>query len=127
MEAEDLLPTGKLKALDGSPYDLRVPVSLANLRLDDVYWGMLPEHAPGYEARDKGLKVTLGASKEFTHMVVYTPPGKPFFCMENQTCSTDAHNLHARGLQKEAHLLIVDPGKSLSGWLYVKVEREQKS
>jgi aldose 1-epimerase len=126
MEAEGLLPTGNLEDLDGSPYDLRVPVSLANLRLDDVYWGMLPEQTPGYEARDKGLKVTLGASKEFTHMVVFTPLGKPFFCMENQTCSTDAHNLHARGLQKEANLLIVDPGKSLSGWLYVKVEREHQ-
>jgi aldose 1-epimerase len=126
MEAEGLLPTGKLEDLEGSPYDLRAPVSLENLKLDDVYWGLVTERPPGYEARDKGLTVSLEASKEFTHMVVYTPPGKPFFCMENQTCSTDAHNLHARGLQKEAHLLIVDPGKSLSGWLYVRVKREQQ-
>ena len=124
MEAEGLLPTGKLEDLAGTPYDLRQPVSLEALKLDDVYWGLAPERIPGYESRDKGLTVSLGASPEFTHMVVYTPPGKPFFCMENQTCSTDAHNLYAKGLEKEAHLLVVDEGKKRSGWVYVGVERK---
>ncbi|MGH9426152.1 MAG: aldose 1-epimerase, partial [Terriglobia bacterium] len=124
MEAEGLLPTGKLEDLAGTPYDLREPVSLELLKLDDVYWGLSPERIPGYEARDKGLKVSLGASPEFTHMVVYTPPGKPFFCMENQTCSTDAHNLYAKGLEKEAHLLVADKGKKATGWVYVGVERK---
>lgn len=123
MEAEGLLPTGKLEDLEGSPYDLRTPVSLEQLKLDDVFWGLVPEQAPGYEARDKGLKVSLGGSKEFTHMVVYTPAGRSFFCMENQTCSTDAHNLHAKGMERESHLLIADKGKSVSGWVYVKVEK----
>jgi aldose 1-epimerase len=123
MQAEGLLPTGKLETLDGSPYDLRKPVSLEQLKLDDVYWGLNPDAAPRYEARDKSIRVTLIGSSEFTHMVVYTPAERPFFCMENQTCSTDAHNLHSRGLAKEAHLLIADKGKSISGWVYVKVER----
>jgi aldose 1-epimerase len=124
MEAESLLPTGKLVNLAGTPYDLREPVSLESLKLDDVYWGLTPERIPGYELREKGLTVSLGGSPEFTHMVVYTPPGKPFFCMENQTCSTDAHNLYAKGLEKEAHLLIVEKGKKISGWVYVGVERK---
>ncbi len=123
MEAEGLLPTGKLADLAGTPYDLREPVSLEVLKLDDVYWGLTPERIPGYEARDKGIKVSLGGSPEFTHMVVYTPPGRPFFCMENQTCSTDAHNLYAKGLEKEAHLLIAEQGKKVSGWVYVRVEQ----
>ena len=124
MEAEGLLPTGKLADLTGTPFDLREPVSLEVLKLDDVYWGLTPERVPGYEARDKGIKVGLGGSPEFTHMVVYTPPGKPFFCMENQTCSTDAHNLQAKGLEKEAHLLIAEKGKKVSGWVYVSMERK---
>jgi len=123
MEAEGLLPTGELADLTGTPYDLREPVSLEELKLDDVYWGLTPERIPGYEARDKAVKVSLGGSPEFTHMVVYTPPGRPFFCMENQTCSTDAHNLHAKGLEKEAHLLIAGQGKKVSGWVYVRVEQ----
>jgi aldose 1-epimerase len=124
MEAEGLLPTGRLVDLAGTPYDLREPVSLEVLKLDDVYWGLTPERVPGYEARDKGIKVSLGGSPEFTHMVVYTPPGKSFFCMENQTCSTDAHNLYAKGLEREAHLLIAEKGKKVSGWVYVRVERK---
>lgn len=123
MKAEGLLPTGKLENLDNSPYDLRKPVSLQRLNLDDVYWGLSPEQAPGYECRDKGVKVSLAASAEFTHMVVYTPQGKPFFCMENQTCSTDAHNLYAKGLKEEAHLLIAEKGKPVTGWVMVKVEK----
>ena len=124
MEAEGLLPTGKLLELAGTQYDLREPVSLEALKLDDVYWGLTSERIPGYEVREKGIAVSLGASPEFTHMVVYTPPGKPFFCMENQTCSTDAHNLYAKGLEKEAHLLIAEKGKKVSGWVYVGVERK---
>ena len=123
MEAEGLLPTGNLADLAGTPFDLRKPVSLEMLKLDDVFWGLTPKDIPGYEARDKGIKVSLGGSPEFTHMVVYTPPGRPFFCMENQTCSTDAHNLYSKGLEKEAHLLIAGQGKKVSGWVYVKVER----
>ena len=124
MEAEGLLPTGKLVDLAGTPYDLSEPVSLEALKLDDVYWGLTPERIPRYELRDKGITVSLGGSPEFTHMVVYTPPGKQFFCMENQTCATDAHNLHAKGLEKEAHLLIAEKGKNVSGWVYVGVERK---
>jgi aldose 1-epimerase len=123
MEAEGLLPTGRLTDLAGTPSDLRKPVSLEMLKLDDVFWGLTPKDIPGYEARDIGVEVSLGGSPEFTHMVVYTPPGRPFFCMENQTCSTDAHNLHAKGMEKEAHLLIAGQGKKVSGWVYVKVER----
>jgi len=122
MEAQALLPTGKLTALEGSPYDLRVPRSLENLDLDDVYWGMTPAHSAGYECRDQGVKVSLAASRDFTHMVVYTPKKESYFCMENQTCSTDAHNLFAKGLEKEAHLLIADPGKPISSWIQIKIE-----
>src|SRR2546425_5750621 len=122
METVELLPTGKLEDLDGKPYDLRKPVSLEGLKVDDVFWGMSPDKPPSFEFRDKGIKVTLAASKEFTHMVVYTPPGRPVFCMENQTCSTDAHNLYAKGFEKEAHLLIAEKGKTVSGWVKVQVE-----
>jgi aldose 1-epimerase len=118
MEATpDLLPTGQLLSLDGAPFDLREGRPLSDLALDDVFWGMTPDRVPGYAASDAGIRVDLPASDAFTHMVVYTPKGQPFFCMENQTCSTDAHNLHARGLVAESHLLVVEPGASLTGWV----------
>jgi len=124
MEAtQDLLPTGSLLPLDGAPFDLRQPRPLSELALDDVYWGMKPGKAAGYEARDVGIKLDLQASEDFTHMVVYTPQGRPFFCLENQTCSTDAHNLHARGLTAESHLLVVPAGGSWTGWIELQPSR----
>jgi aldose 1-epimerase len=123
MEAVDKLPTGKLLPVAGTRHDLRKPVPLEALDLDDVYFGLAPSALPAFEWRDRGLRVTLGASREFTHLVVYTPPGKPFFCMENQTSSTDAHNLHGRGLRNEAHLIVVEPGKSARGQIDWKLRR----
>jgi aldose 1-epimerase len=120
MEAVGLIPTGRLAELEGSSPDLRTPVSLGPLDLDDVYWGMRPDRPAGYEARDKKVKVTLAASSEFTHMVIYTPKGELFFCMENQTCSTDAHNLFVRGFTQESHLLIAERGKPVVGWVDVR-------
>jgi len=123
MEAVGFLPTGKLEPLDGSPYDVRQPTPLSKLDLDDVFWGMTPDKPMGWEARDFGIRLLLRASEDFTHAVVYTPPTKPLFCMENQTCSTDAHNLYAKGFVKEAHLLIVPPGQTKSGWVMFEPSR----
>jgi aldose 1-epimerase len=46
---------------------------------------------------------------DFTHLVHYTPRGERFFCLENQTCSTDVHNLHAKGFTEAAGLKTVAP------------------
>jgi len=115
MEAVDKLPTGALLPVAGTSFDLRKPRPLPALDLDDVYCGLTPARVPAFVRRDLGLRVTLGGSAAFTHFVVYTPPGRPFFCLENQTCSTDAHNLFAAGRTKEAHLLVVAPGKTSRG------------
>ena len=57
----------------------------------------------------------LEASADFTHLVAYTPPGENFFCIENQTCSTDAHNLNERGFVRESGLKTVAPGATRGG------------
>jgi aldose 1-epimerase len=115
MEAEAMLPTGRLLPVAGTRFDLRKPTPLEGLTLDDAYTRLIPGRAPGFVRRDLGLRVTLAASAAFTHAVVYTPPQHPFFCIENQTSSTDAHNLWARGFKKESHLLVVAPGKIARG------------
>ncbi len=121
MQAEALLPNGKLESLDGTPFDIRQFTSLRDLALDDVYWGMEPNNPAVYECRDKQIRVTLQASEIFTHAVVYTPERRPYFCIENQTCSTDAHNLHGRGLEKEAHLVILNPGQRAGGTVRIRI------
>ena len=121
MEAVDLLPTGKLVDLRDGPADLRAPTSLRHLDLDDVFWG-IEANKPHLIYYDQiGKQVTLTASEVFTHSVIYTPRDRPFFCVENQSCSTDAHNLYVRGLAKEAHLIILEPGESLAAWIEIAV------
>lgn len=126
MEAEEKLPTGRLLPVAGTPFDLRQPTPLEGLNLDDVYIGLDPSSRPAFELRDRGVRVVLTGSREFTHMVVYTPPNQPFFCLENQTSSTDAHNLWERGLREESHLQVVSPGETARGFVDWKVERADR-
>ena len=112
MEAVALLPTANLLPMEDGPADISRPTSLADLDLDDVFWGMRSEAPAAIEYDSLGKRVTLAADADFTHAVVYTPQGKPYFCIENQTCSTDAHNLHAAGKTEASHLLILDAGET---------------
>lgn len=122
MQAEGLLPTGVLQKLEGQDFDLNVPRPLSTLFLDDVYWGAEPDKPAIFEAKDAGVRLKLYASEEFTHVVVYTEQ-PDFFCIENQTCSTDAHNLFAKGLEKEAHLLICEPNQKMDMWIKYEAQR----
>jgi aldose 1-epimerase len=121
MESIDLLPTGKLLELGGTKYDLRKPKSLDSLVLDDVFFGMSQQYPVEIEFRDVKRQITLRASNDFTHLVVFTPQ-LPFLCVENQTCSTDAHNLHDQGQSDVSHLLICPAGEMMAGWAEYQFE-----
>lgn len=108
-----LIPTGKLLPLDGNPKDLRTSRTLEDFVIDDVFHGMVPEKPAEIDFKEAKLKLTLPATADFSHMVVYTPK-EPWFCVENQTCSTNAHNLAAAG-NKEANLIVVPKGQSHVG------------
>lgn len=116
MESVELLPTGRLLPLEGAKYDLRTATSLDHLQLDDVFFGMTEGHPAEIDFRGVKRKIELHASRDFTHMVVYTPL-QPYFCVENQTCSTDAHNLYDQGKTDVAHLLVCPAGQSTSAWV----------
>lgn len=113
----DLLPTGELYSVEGTIEDIRNPTSLANLDLDHVYYGVTPETNVRAIFNKIHLQVSLKASKDFINLVVYTPINEKFFCIENYTCPTDAHNLYAKGFKDVAHLLIVEPKEKMSGWV----------
>jgi len=108
----DLLPTGRLVDVAGGPCDLRTPVPVGRLDLDHVFTDLHPGWPSRIRYDSFDLEVELAAGPAFTHLVFYSPRGEPFFCIENQTCSTDAHNLHARGFEREAGLKVVPPGSA---------------
>ena len=129
MEADPtLLPTGRMLNFDGimyAMYDLRQPTQLEHLYLDHVYTGVHHDQSSILHLRQLRLKLHATASNEFSHIVIYSPHGDPFMCLENQTCSTDAPNLAARGLNDIAHLLEVHPGESATGFIQYSVEYDQ--
>lgn len=116
MESVNQLPTGKLLNLDGHPLDARRPVSLEGYNADDVFAGMVPEQSASVRFLMANRSIRFKASKEFTHLVVWTPD-RPYMGIENQTCSTDAHNLASKGLGDVAHLQIATPGEKRTGWV----------
>lgn len=117
---EDKLPTGKLLPVSGTEYDLHHGRKVKELDLDHVYTRM--EKNPKAEIQFSRCKVTLHASKDFDHLVVFTPDA-PYFCLENQTCSTDAHNMYQKGFCKESGLIQIFPGECQKGWVAFQFDR----
>jgi succinyl-diaminopimelate desuccinylase len=124
MEALQMLPTGKLLPV-GPERDLRQGRTLLELDLDDVYFGMAPGKRAGIQWRGSNIDLTLEASKEFTHLVVFTPWDRPLFAIENQTSSTDAHNLWGKGFKRESNLLVLQPGARAGGFVRWRLARIQ--
>ena len=127
MEADsELLPTGRLLDVHSTMYamfDLSQPRPISQLRFDHVYTSLPTPREALIEHLDLKLRLRIAASDDFTHAVIYTPTGKPFFCLENQTCSTDAINLAQRAMQDIAHLLEVQPGEEASGSIRYTIEQ----
>jgi aldose 1-epimerase len=110
MEASpDLLPTGRLTDVGGTPFDLRAPVAVGTLDLDHVFTRLRRGAPARIQHRAAGFSIDLEATRDFTHLVLYTPRAEKYFCLENQTCSTDAHNLADRGFAGESGLKTVKP------------------
>ena len=135
METHDMLPTGTLLPVRDSPEDLTQGLRLdgpgnrdgnghgKGVGLDHVFFGMRPEAPARIHWHDLGLHMTLQATEDFGHLVVYTPED-PVFCVENQTCSTDAHNLYAAGHERVSGLQIVPAGAQAQGHVLWKIGRE---
>lgn len=123
MELTDaLLPTGVLLDTENQVFDLKTPVPIEKLDLDNCFTTMDPADPVVVDYTTFGLRVFMTSTNDYTHVQVYTPKGRPFFCAEKQTCSSDAPNLDAKGFVQEAHLLRVLPGKTHEGAVYFTYE-----
>ena len=122
MESTQQLPSGRLVPASQLPFDLPLEqaVSMQKIKLDDVFYGMVPTKPTTIEYRGTGSVLKITASAQFTHLVVWTPD-RPFFGVESQTCSTDAHNLYSAGKVRESHLQVCPPGETMSGWVEYRV------
>lgn len=109
---EEKIPTGRLIPVGETVPDLRSPAAVDGLSLDHVFTEC--EEGENAKIYYEDCTVSLEATEEFGHIVVFTPQA-PFFCIENQSCSTDCFNLYAKGFERESGLLTVEAGGRKSG------------
>src|SRR5207237_10656638 len=112
--------------------DLTTPRRFGDLKLDDALTDV--STAAGADGlRDCGtvqgdpkLSLRLYCSPAFRELVVFTPPHRQAFCVEPYTCTTDAINLQARGL--DVGWQVVPPGGRWSSVVELVVcQRQQVS
>jgi aldose 1-epimerase len=117
-ELEANLPTGR-RALVDAARDLNKPCPFGGLQVDDVLTA-LPARAArmdglierGAIVGAAGAPLRVFCAPAFREMVVFTPPHRQAFCVEPYTCTTDAVNLQARGV--DAGWLVLPPGETWS-------------
>jgi aldose 1-epimerase len=94
------------------------PTDLATTELDHCFFGW--DRRAGFTISG-GLRVELTASPVLSHLVMYTPAGQPFFCIEPVSHPNNAPNLADAGPTER--LVILDPGETLSGWMRLEVQK----
>ncbi len=120
----DSLPNGERLPVDAGR-DLQKPRRYGDLQLDDVLTDIsTSEGADGLREcgtiqGDEKASLRLYCSPAFRELVVFTPPHRQAFCVEPYTCTTDAINLQARGI--EAGWLTLAPGQHWSAVVEMRV------
>ncbi|MGQ0676523.1 MAG: aldose epimerase family protein, partial [Rhodospirillales bacterium] len=66
-------------------------------------------------------RLTMAADPLFKHLVVFTPPGRDFFCVEPVSNVTDAFNLAAAGRQ-DTGMVALGPSKTLRAAMTLRPE-----
>jgi len=120
----DCLPTGRLIKVAGTIYDLRQKISIGALDMDHVFTGSVDGKCAQISYTTLGMRVQLVTTDDFSHLVLYSPRGASYFCLENQTCSTDAHNLADRDFKIESGLKFALPGKIYTGSVTYRITKE---
>lgn len=119
----ELIPTGELEMVKGTNRDVSEFTSLKGLELDTVYTGNPSGSFAKVKYEKTGIMITLECSDEFEKLIIYTPKGQSYFCVENQTCSTNAHNMYAEGNKELSGLKFVAPKCTFSGFVHFKTEK----
>lgn len=124
----DLLPTGRFLPVAGdAARDLRSFRDVRELKLDTVYTHL---HGDSAFVRypQRGYQLRIRMSEEFRNVVVFTTNSYELpndianmFCIESQTCCTDAINMHEKGFP-ESSLLILRPGECKRGEILYRFE-----
>lgn len=118
---ENIMPTGNVINVGGTRFDMRKPLPVKDLQFDtDFFDYHTPESSVVYYDT-LGYKLTINTTDDFNHIQFFVNPGNPFFCVENMTCSINAHNLYDGGMVKESGLIILPPKGKKTGVISIEI------
>ena len=63
----------------------------------------------------------IEADEIFRHLVVYIPPGRPYFCVEPVSMIGDGFNLMADGVA-DTGVRVLEPGETMAGTIRFVVD-----
>ena len=112
---EEVMPT----ALVDLPDDRRLGDGIAvdRVALDNVFTGWSGSARIDWPERRASLAITAGPPLGF--LVVYTPPGEDFFCVEPVSHCPDAVNAAPQGVP-DVGLVVLKPGETLAGEMVLR-------
>jgi aldose 1-epimerase len=117
---EDFLPTGEVRPVPDAK-DLRDGRLLSELRLDDVFSELAFQNGRAtcrLVDEVARVEVVQEFDRFFRELVIYNPPHRRSISLEPYTCTTDAINLHSRGV--DAGLRVLQPGEEATGEIVLR-------
>jgi len=70
---------------------------------------------------ESGVKVSYNCSPICTHLVIYNPPGKPYFAIEPVTNANNGVNIYSRA-EPGSGIVVLKPGETLRAEFNLRVE-----
>jgi len=116
MEAtEELLPTGNLVPIQETELCLNEINPIGEYDLDHVFLRSVKDGPAIIQYLQQGFMVEITSTDDFSYFVIYSPKDEPYFCIEEQTCSTNAHNLYNQGFKEISGIKFVTCGEVRKG------------
>ena len=102
----EVLPTELVPATP--PRDPRAGLAVDEVALDNCFAGW--NGRAEIDWPERGARLSMRAEGPLGFLVVYTPPGEPYFCAEPVSNATDAFNLAAAG-RGDTGMVVLAPGE----------------
>lgn len=114
---DEVMPTELAPPVDGKDPNIGLVPSTAILDNTFVDW----EHRVEIIWPEWRARLVMEASPPLDFLVVFTPPGEDYFCVEPVSNATDAFNRAAAG-QDDFGMTVLDPSETLTGTIRFRPE-----
>jgi len=120
-ELVNSLPTGPSAPIQAR-VDFRQPHLLGDTIMDDQLTGRQGEKPSRLIYKD--VEIAMHSDPIFEQMVIFSPPGKPFYAIEPVTNANDGFNLYDQGIAGTG-VFVLEPGEGRAGNMRLRVEKSK--